>query len=322
MGQILTQEEVDALLKGISGGEIETEADSYQEGQVAKPFDFLSQEKIKRHRMPTLDIVHGKFVRQFRVSLSSFLRQPVDSAVVSTKMVKFNEFVRSLPVPTSIHILKLEPLRGLALFVVESKFVFALIDYLFGGKGNNATKIEGREFTAIEQRMVKKVVLLALRDLELAWKSVEALKISLERSEINPQFASIVPPDEVVMVVNFEVEMAETNGVMTLCIPYSTLEPVKEKLVADFQCDKIVMDKTWLNNLKENLLMAAVDLTVELGRTTIKVQELMKLKKGDIIRLDNNVQQELMGKAAEVKKFKCHPGATKFNRAVRVTSLL
>jgi flagellar motor switch protein FliM len=235
VANILSQEEVDALLRGISGGEIETEVADLQGPTDVMTYDLTSQDRIIRGRMPTLEMTNEKFARMFRTTLSSLLRKVTSVNAISTDMVKFGEYLKSIPVPTSMHLFKLEPLRGSALIIVESKIIFMLVDIIFGGSGRSAFKIEGREFTAIESNIIKKVILSALGDLEKAWQSLLGLKITYQRSEINPQFVQLVPPTDVVIVSNFEIEVEYSSGTISVCIPYSTLEPLRDRLQAGYQ---------------------------------------------------------------------------------------
>jgi flagellar motor switch protein FliM len=322
MAQILSQDEVDALLRGVSDGEIETETEEVVDESGVVAYDLTSQERIIRGRMPTLDIINQRFSRLFRNSLSAALRKVLDVSAVSTDTVKFGEFIKSLPVPASLHIFKMDPLRGFALLIAESKLVFALVDTFFGGTGSSAMKIEGRDFTTIEQRMIKKVVLMALEELEKAWKPVHNVNISFVRSEVNPQFAAIVPPTDVVVVVIFEIEMDQVSGTITVCLPYSTLEPIIGKLRAGFQSDQLEVDQMWIRRLRERMLEAQIDVMVELGRTKITSRDLMHFKAGDIIQLDNDVSDELIIRVEGVTKFKGYPGTMKGSKAVQVSSII
>lgn len=322
MAQILSQEEVDALLRGVSDGEIETETEEVVDESGVVPYDLTSQERIIRGRMPTLDIINQRFSRLFRNSLSAALRKVLDVSAVSTDTVKFGEFIKSLPVPASLHIFKMEPLRGFALLIAESKLVFALVDTFFGGTGSSVMKIEGRDFTTIEQRMIKKVVLMALEDIEKAWKPVHNVNISFVRSEVNPQFAAIVPPTDVVVVIIFEIEMDQISGTITVCLPYSTIEPIIGKLRAGFQSDQLEVDQMWIRRLRERMIEAQVDVMVELGRTKITSRDLMNFKIGDILQLDNDVSDELTINVEGVTKFKGYPGTMKGSKAVQVSSII
>jgi len=305
MSQVLTQDEVDALLKSVAGGEVETKAplDEGAKGDIM-PYDFAAQDKIIRGRMPTLEVINDRFARFFRNALSTMLRRIVDVTPVSLDILKFGDFMRSLPVPSSIHIIKVDPLRGNALVVLEAKLVFALIDCFFGGRGTSGIKVEGREFTAIEQKILYKVVDSALKEWANAWRPVHDIQFSYVRGEMNPQFAGIIPNEDVLVVVQFEVEMDEATGNTVLCIPYMLLEPLRDKLYATFQTEeKVDVDMDWLNRLKEELLRVYADLVVELGSTRITGRDLALLKVGDVILLDKNANDLLLVKVQNIPKF-------------------
>ncbi|KIX13513.1 flagellar motor switch protein FliM [Dethiosulfatarculus sandiegensis] len=318
MSKILSQDEVDALLKGMSGGEIEVETDTGPGADGVIVYDLTNQDRIIRGRMPTLEIINDRFARLFRTTLSSAVRKIVDMTTTSVDMVKFGEFMRSLPVPTSLHIFKMDPLRGHAIFVLESKLVFNLVETFFGGAGTGEVKIEGRDFTAIEQQLTRKVVSMGLKDLEQAWKPVHEVTMVYQRTEINPQFASIVPPSDVVIVIKFEMEMEHAAGTITICIPYSTIEPIRSKLYAGFQSDQLEVDHEWMRRFRTQLREAKVDFTVELGRTHITSGELLDLKVGDVMKLDKDVSDTLVGMVEGVPKFKGKPGTFRGAKAYRV----
>ena len=281
MSQILSQEEVDALLKGISDGDVETESQKEHDPSVAIRYDLTSQDRIIRGRMPTLEMTNEKFARFFRASLSSLLRKVVSVSALSIDTIKYGDFLKTLPVPTSLHLFRIDPLRGNAIVIVESKVIFTIVDIVFGGSGREVFKVEGREFTAIENSLIKKVVLSALLDLEKAWKTLLDAKMTYQRSEVNPQFAHIVPLSDVVIVVNFEIELDYTSGVMSLCIPYSTLEPIRDKLQAGFQSDQLEVDKDWEKRLKEELMSSGLELVAQLGRTHLLTRDVRDIKIGD-----------------------------------------
>lgn len=323
MSSILTQEEVDALLRGISGGEIETAAtDAPLDPTQVHAYDLTSQDRIIRGRMPTLEMTNEKFARMFRTNLSAMLRKVINVTTVSTDMVKFGEFLKTLPVPSSMHLFKMEPLRGNALLIMESKVIFTLVDLIFGGGGKSLFKIEGREFTAIENNLIKRVVLSALADLEKAWQALIALKITYLLSEINPQFVMIVPPTDVVVIVNFEIEMEYTTGMMSLCLPYASLEPVREKLQAGYQSEQMEVDKVWANRFKECLMLSKAEVLVQLGHTQISGKDLVNLRKGDVIRLDQYATDALPIYIEGVLKYKGYTGLYKGNQAVQIAELI
>jgi len=322
VANILSQEEVDALLRGISGGEIETEALDFQGSSEVMTYDLTSQDRIIRGRMPTLEMTNEKFARMFRATLSSLLRKVCSVSAVSTDMVKFGEFLKSIPVPTSMHVFKLDPLRGSALIIVESKIIFMLVDIIFGGSGRNAFKIEGREFTAIESNIIKKVILSALGDIEKAWQSLVDLKIAYQRSEINPQFVQLVPPTDVVIVSTFEIEVEYSSGTISLCIPYATLEPLRDRLQAGYQSEQLEVDKTWINRFKGGLFASKVDLAVRLGSTEINASEVINLKMGDVIPLMQCVTDPIDLYVEGVKKFRGRPVIYKGNQAIQVSQVI
>ncbi len=325
MGQILSQDEVDALLKGVVGGDIETETDvlEFDESEGAQPYDFAAQDKVIRGRMPSLDAINDRFARFFRNTLSSMLRRMVDVTPVSLDTLKFGNFMRSLPVPSSIHIIRVEPLHGNALIVLETKLVFALIDSFFGGRGAGAMKVEGREFTPIEQRILYKVVDAAIKELSSAWKPVYELDFSYVRAEMNPQFAGIIPNDDVLIVVQFDIEMEEMSGNIMFCIPYQLIEPIRDRLYASFHAEeKTNVDSAWVSRFKNELMGVNVDISVELGKTSITSRELVSLKAGDILVLDKDVQDELIVSVQDLPKYYARPGKIKDTLAVDIVSVV
>ena len=322
MTNILSQEEVDALLRGISGGEIETEVEEYHEPGAIIPYDLTSQDRIIRGRMPTLEMTNEKYARTFRATLSSILRKVISVTAVSADMIKFGEFLKTLPVPTSLHLFRMDPMRGNAIFVMESKVIFTLVDIIFGGTGTEAFKIEGREFTAIENNLIKKIVLSALADLEKCWKPLIDLTVTYQRAEINPQFVQIVPPTDVVVVMNFEIEVEYTTGVISICLPYSMLEPIKEKLAAGFQSEQLEVDRSWSNRFKAGLMKSYVDIMVELGRVSVYGKDIVNLKKGDVIQLERFASDPLEIYVEGVPKYKGYPGTFKGNQAIQIAQIL
>ncbi len=326
MSQILSQNEVDALLRGISEGEVE----ATQQGaalQASEPagvvaYDLTSHKKIVRERMPSLEITNEKFGRLFRTTLSSMLRRVVGVSSGRIDMIKYEEFLRSLPFPTSMHIFKMEPLKGNMVFIVESQFIFTLVDLLFGGTGREIFKLEGRDFTSIENNIVKRVVLSALADLEEAWRTIIDVKISYKRAEANPQFAQIVGPADVVMVIPFDLEMEFASGRVTVCIPYSTLEPIKDKLQGGYQSDKLESDREWTQRMKEELSLAELGLSVELGATELPGRDILNLRIGDVILFDRHCNDDLDIFVEGQLKFKGQPGVFKGNQSVLVAQVV
>ena len=323
MSDILSQEEVDSLLSGLSSGKIETESETGQpEPDDIFTYDFRSQDQVIRGRMPTFEVINDRFAREIRTSLSSLLHTNVDIVAESHDILKFSEFTRSLPVPTSLHVFRLDPLRGHAMFVMESQLVFNLIDQFFGGKGSSTVRIEGREFTNIEQAMILKVVGACLKDMETAWMPVEPLRATMVRSEVNPQFAAIVMPTDLVIVSRFEVELEQSAGTLIVCIPYAMVEPIRGKLAAGFQAETEDVDYTWQNRLKEIIFDSQVKLSVSLGTTEITGEQLIGMKKGDVIELEQDASETLLGMVGGVDKLKGYAGTQRGFQAFRIEKKL
>lgn len=321
MSQVLSQNEVDALLSAVSDNRVDTDQDdgndTLKSGVVQ--YDLANQDRIIRGRMPTLDIIHDRFIRLFRVTLSNSLRKMANLSVNSTGPLKFSEFMNSLPLPSCLNILRLDPLRGAAVMVIESKLLYALVDSFFGGSDVPYTKIEGKDFTQIEIKMARRVVLSAIDDLEKAWEPVYPLKIGYSRTEINPQFVAVVPPSDVVIATTFDVELEKVSGTIKIVIPYATLEPIKSKLSVGFQSEQLEVDFIWINRIKEQIMQTTANLLVRLGTAEITVADLVKLEVGDIIQLDTDATVPLDVLVEGIPKFKGLPGLLKGNRAIRIT---
>ncbi len=317
MNKILAQDEVDALLRGLSGGEIDSETNIPQDDSGIVSFDLANQDRIIRGRMPVLEIVNDRFARLCTNALTNTVRKRVELNPISIDMTKFGDFMRSLPVPTSINIFKMDPLRGTAIIVVDSRLVFALVENVFGGAGSQP-KVEGRDFTRIEQAVVDRIIKIALDNMEESWRPVHDVKLELVRSEINPQFAAIVPPSDVVVVINFEVELDSSIGSMLICLPYATIEPIRSKLHASFQTERLEIDHAWVGRLKERLFETPVELKVKLGGSQITSNQLLRLQVGDIISLDTDVEDLLPCAVDGVIKYWGIAGTVKASKAFQI----
>ena len=259
-------------------------------------------------------------MRAFRVSLSSSLRKIASITLTSTEFLKFGEFINTLPLPTCMSVLRFGNLRGSALMVIESKLAYALVDSFFGGADRPYTKIDGKDFTPIELSIVRKVVELGIHDLENAWASVEKIGCSFVRTEVNPQFVGIVPPTDVVIASTFDVELENATGTISMVIPYSTIEPIKQKLSNGFQVESDQTDKKlWTAIIKEQLMDTHLDIKVSLGETEILLKDLMEMKTGDVIPLTQDATGELNVQVEGVSKFKGYYGNHHGTVAVQVT---
>lgn len=329
MNQVLTQSEVDALLSAVSEGNVDvagSAADQPAWGSAVNAipeseittYDLTNQDRVIRGRMPTLDIIYERFIRLYRMSLSNSLRKIASISIISTDLLKFGEFVNTLPIPSCMCIMRFESLRGPALLVFESKLTYALVDSYFGGTDRPYTKIEGKEFTKIELSIMKKVMDLGIKDLEDAWAPIHKTEISFIRTEVNPQFVGVVPPSEVIISTTFEVELENATGTIVLVIPYSTIEPIKNKLNASFQTETDRVDKEWSHKMEEHLRNTESNVVINLGSANITVGDLVNLGVGDIIPLSQNADGELDVLVEGVPKFKCIFGVSRGNRAVQM----
>jgi len=312
---LLSQDEIDALLHGVDSGDVDTEDDA-AEGALSN-YDFGSQDRIVRGRLPTLEMINERFARHFRTSLFNMLRRTADISVSGIQMLKFSEFVHSLFVPTSLNIVKVPPLRGQALCVLDPKLVFCVVDNYFGGTGRFHTKIEGREFTPTELRVVQLLLNLVFKDLQEAWKLVMDLKFEYVGSEVNPQFANIVSPTEVVVVTTFHIDLETGGGDLYVTMPYSMLEPIRELLDAGVQSDRGERDDRWEVALKEQFFESEVELVSVLGQAEISVKELAGLEVGDVIPID--IPDLLDVCAAEVPIFKGQLGISEGCYAIKIS---
>ncbi len=317
--KILSQDEVNALLTGISGGEVETEMEP-SFSAAARSFDIAGQERIIRGRMPTLEIINDRFARLSQVSISTLLRKPVEFTPKSISVRKFGEFVRKIPLPSSINLIKMDPLRGYALLVIDAQMVYLLVDHFLGGNGQTHVKAEGRDFSTTEQRFTQIAVNAMLQELQKAWTPVYQVTLSLARSEINPASAMVVAPTEVVVVVTFKLDIEGQGGDISLCLPYPTIEPIREKLYSGFQSDQLQVDNQWMDRFKTQLEGCRASVTVELGTAILSVQEATDLNVGDVIVLQKGVDDDLTLKVEGRPKFHGKPRVSRGNLAFQVTS--
>lgn len=325
MDKILSQDEIDALLKGVVSGEVETEppAEAVAESTTAvKGYDLLNQERIIRGRMPTLEMINDRFVRRQAVAWTGVLREAIEFVVVGTQVIKFGEFLKKIPMPSSLNVFHMPPLRGSGLFVMDAFLVYLLVDYFFGGKGQTHVKPEGRDFTAVQVRMIKKLLMLALGDLEKAWQAILPVKVEYVRSESNPQFAMVVTASEVVIVVTLQVIIGETSRDLFVVYPYSMLEPIKEKLYSGLVSDQLEQDGSWNSKFRELIHECELPISVKLGSTTVTVQDVLNFSPGDVVMLDQRPGDPLECYVEDYVKFWGSPGVFKGNHACRVTKVL
>lgn len=318
MNDLLSQEEIDALLHGVGSGDIETEGDGGLADGEAQSYDFNSQDRIVRGRMPTLEMINERFARHFRISLFNMLRRTAEISVGGVQMLKFSEYVHSLFVPTSLNLVKVNPLRGTGLFVFDPKLVFIVVDNYFGGDGRFPTKIEGREFTPTEQRVVHRILQQAFSDLHQAWKPVLPVEFEYLNSEVNPQFANIVSPTEVVVVSTFHIELEGGGGALHVTLPYSMVEPIRDLLDAGVQSDRSEVDDRWRLAIREEMKGASVELSSMLTEVNISLRELLELKAGDVIPIE--YPETVTLRAEDIPVFRGKFGVSQGNRAIKINS--
>ncbi|MDJ0806511.1 MAG: flagellar motor switch protein FliM [Gammaproteobacteria bacterium] len=317
---LLSQEEIDALLHGVDSGDVGTEADVEVDPSGVSSYDFASQDRIVRGRLPTLEMINERFARYFRTSLFNMLRRTADISVSGIQMQKFSEFVHSLFVPTSLNIIKVEPLRGKGLFVIDPKLVFSVVDNYFGGSGRFHAKIEGRDFTPTENRVIQILLGLAFNDLQQAWKPVFPVRFDYTGSEVNPQFANIVSPSEVVVVTSFNLDLESGGGDFHICFPYSMVEPIRELLDAGVQSDRGERDERWEKSMREEILNAQVEISSTLTEVTLNLDEISRLDKGDIIPFE--MPEEVIVDAADIPIFRAKLGISDGNYSLKITDWL
>lgn len=316
VNDLLSQEEIDALLHGVSSGDVETDGDELTDGQ-ARQYDFTSQDRIVRGRMPTLEMINERFARYFRISLFNLLRRTGEISVGGVQMLKFAEYVHSLFVPTSLNLVRVKPLRGTALFILDPKLVFIIVDNFFGGDGRYPAKIEGREFTPTEQRVIHMILQQSFRDLKQAWAPVLPVEFEYMSSEVNPHFANIVSPTEVVVVTTFHVELEGGGGDFHVTLPYAMVEPIREILDAGVQSDRTDVDERWVTALREEIKESEVELSSTLTETEITLREVLNLKAGDVIPIE--VPGAVTLRAENIPVFRGRFGVAQGNCAIKVT---
>jgi len=318
MSEFLSQEEVDALLKGVSGETDEPVEDTPTEDP--RPYNLATQERIVRGRMPTLEIINERFARLMRLGLFNFMRRNPDVSVGPVKVQKYNEFLRNLVVPTNINIMQLKPLRGACLMVFDPSLIFAVVDTMFGGDGRFHTRVEGRDFTATEQRIIQRMLNVVVDDYKKSWAPVYPLQMEYVRSEMHTQFANIATPSEVVISTSFDVEFGSSGGSMHICIPYSVVEPIREVLYSPTQGDSYEPDKRWLRMLSRQVQIAEVELVANLAHVPTTLGSLLQMKPGDVIPLE--LPQNVVAEVDGVPIFDCKYGTLNGHHAIRIEKVL
>lgn len=316
--EFLSQDEVDALLKGVNG-EVEEGAQE-EEGGPIRPYNIATQERIVRGRMPTLEIIHERFARLFRVALFNFVRRSAEISTGPVRVIKYSEFVRNLVVPTNLNLVQVKPLRGNSLFIFDPNLVFTIVDNLFGGDGRFHTRVEGREFTQTEHRIIQRLLRVVFEELEKAWASVYPVNFEFVRSEMNTTFANIATPNEVVVAATFMIELGAVGGEFHICMPYAMIEPIRDLLSSSLQGDHMEADKRWVQLLSREVQAAEVELVANLGTADLTLEQILALKVGDVVSLD--VPKNLLAEVDGVPVMECRYGVFNGQYALKVEQMI
>lgn len=316
MTEFLSQEEIDALLHGADDVEPELPEDT----TGVKPFDFGSQERIVRGRMPTLELVDERFARHMRISLFNMMRHTAEVTWTGVNMMKFGEYVQTLFLPTSLNMVRFRPLKGTALITLEASLVFILVENFFGGEGRFRTKIEGREFTPTERRIIQKLLKMIFADYKEAWAPVMDAEFEYLDSEVNPSMANIVSPSEVLVVNKFHIDLDGGGGNLHICFPYSMIEPIRELLDAGVQSDKGDTDVRWNKALRDEVMDVNVDVGVKLLDITVSLRDILNFQVGDILNVD--IPENLLVSIEDLPSYHGKLGRTKDKLAVKISEVL
>jgi flagellar motor switch protein FliM len=311
----LSQDEVDALLKGVTGESDEPESTDEGDGGV-RTYNLGTQERIVRGRMPTLELINERFARYLRIGLFNYMHRTTEISVGPIRVQKYSEFIRNLVVPTNLNLVAAKPLRGTSLFVFDPNLVFLVVDNMFGGDGRFHTRVEGRDFTPTEQRIIRGMLDVVFTEYVRAWAPVFNLQPEFIRSEMNSQFANIATPSEVVVATSFSVEFGGSQAEMHVCFPYSMLEPIRDLLYSSMQSDHLTSDRRWIKLLTRQLQTAEVELACTFGTARVSLRDIVDMRVGDVIPLA--VQPLLQAEVDGVPVFECRQGTRNGRYALRV----
>ena len=314
-GDFLSQDEVDALLKGVTGEVDEPQADSGQGGGI-RTYNLGTQERIVRGRMPTMELINERFARYLRIGLFNYMHRNAEISVGPIRVQKYSEFIRNLVVPTNLNLVLTKPLRGTALFIFDPNLVFLVVDNMFGGDGRFHTRVEGRDFTPTEQRIIQGLLNVVFTEYTKSWKPVYDLTFEYVRSEMNSQFANIATPSEIVVSTTFTLEFGGATADMHICFPYSMLEPIRDLLYSSMQSDQLSTDKRWIGTLRKQLQGAEVEITARLGTATISLGQILKLKAGDVIPL--NIADKIIAHVDDIPLMECRYGQQNGQYALKI----
>ncbi|BEV07885.1 MULTISPECIES: flagellar motor switch protein FliM [unclassified Methylophilus] len=316
--KFLSQDEIDALLKGVEGDD-DSDASSKDESGV-RNYNLATQERIVRGRMATLEIINERFARLLRIELFNFLRRTVEISVGPVRIIKYTDFIRNLVVPTNLNLIHMNPLRGTGVLVLDPTLVFLLVDNMFGGDGRFHTRVEGRDFTETEQRIIQRVLNILFDAYQKAWAPIYPVQFEYLRSEMNTQFASIATPNEVVVAITFNVELGPNSGEIHFCVPYAMVEPIKDLLTSSLQGENLGGDKRWVKMMTQQIQAAEVEIVANLTTRKMMVADLLALKVGDVIPV--NIQDTVEGQIDNVPIMECRYGVFNGQYALKVEKMI
>jgi flagellar motor switch protein FliM len=316
--QQLSQDEVDALLQGVTGDTGAVDA-TPPAGPGLPTYKLGTDDRIVRSRMHTLEVINERFARHLRSSLLTFMRRNADISVGAVQIQKYGDFIRNLPVPANINLLQMKPLRGTALFVFDPKLVFLVVDNLFGSDGRYHFRIEGRDFTPTEQRIIKRLLNVTLDSYGSAWQPVYPLDFEYVRSEMHAKLANIVTANEVVINTTFQIEFGPIGGALTVCLPYSMIEPIRDLLSNPLQ-DEIEVDKRWVRQLSQQVQSADIELRAQFLTMQSSIGQLLKLQVGDVLPVE--IPQTIVARANGIPVMECGYGTSNKHYALRVQKMI
>jgi flagellar motor switch protein FliM len=315
---ILSQDEVDALLKGVTG-EVEEEAGA-EDASGVKPYNIAKQERIVRGRMPGLEMINERFARLLRIGLFNFIRRTAEISVGPVRVMKYSEFIRNLVVPTNLNLVHMKPLRGTALFIFDPNLVFLVVDNLFGGDGRFHMRVEGRDFTPTEQRIIQNMLNVVFEEMQKCWAPVHPVEFEYVRSEMNTQFANIATPSEVVVVTTFNIELGSGGGDFHVCMPYAMIEPIRDVLYSSMQGERMDVDERWTRLMTKQLQVAEVNLVATLGEAPVTLGQILNMQVGDVISLD--IPEAIVAEVDGVPVLECKYGVLNGQYALKVNKIL
>ncbi len=317
---LLSQDEVDALLAGVTG-ETDQPDKASEDASGVRAYDLSSPDRVVRHRMQTLELINERFARRLRAAMLSFMRRNADITVGNLRILKYSDFERNLPVPSNLNMVALKPLRGASLFTFDPNLVFLVIDSMFGGHGRYNTRVEGRDFTTTEQRIIGRLLELTLESYRSAWENVYPIETEYIRSEMHTKFASVSSGNEIVVVSTFQIELGAAGGKLNICVPYSMIEPLRDLLTRPLQeggANEI--DQRWTHQLSREVRAAQVELVTEFAHIDMTVGDLMRLQVNDFLPVE--IPEKITAHVGGVPVLEGNYGTYNGKMALRVQKML